>query len=178
MSYFIISAPSGCGKTTVIRHLMESFSNIRQSISVTTRPKRAEEKESLDYYFKSKQDFLNHIKEGELLEYTKIFDHYYGTLRSELKRLEQFHIIFDVDIHGMRRLKEALPQATSIFITPPSIDELKRRLCVRGQDSHESIAQRLSHAKNDLAYQDEYDYVILNDQLPLALKEVQAIMCV
>ena len=176
MSYFIISAPSGCGKTTIIRHLMENAPYIRQSISLTTRPKREEEVEGLDYYFKTTQEFLNHVQADELLEHTKIFDHYYGTLRSELERLKDYHIIFDVDVHGMRRLKLELPEATSIFITPPSIDELKRRLCMRGQDSDDSIEKRMAHAREDLSYQDEYDYVILNDQLNLAIHEVQSIV--
>ena len=176
MSYFIISAPSGCGKTTIIRHLISLAPHVRPSVSMTTRPKREEETEGVDYYFRTEAEFLNHIEKGNLLEYARIFDHYYGTPKSELERLENHHIIFDVDIHGMRQIKLHLPDAISIFIAPPSIDELKRRLLVRNQDSQTVIDQRMLHATQDLSYQEEYDYIILNDQLNEAIREVKSIV--
>lgn len=142
---------------------------VRLSVSMTTRPKRTSEVEGEDYYFCDEATFLQHIESDAFLEYAVIFGHYYGTQRSELVRLQDFHVLFDVDINGMRQIKENLPSAVSVFIAPPSIDALETRLLKRNEDSIPIIKQRLAHAKEDLSYRDEYDHIVLNDQLEDAI---------
>ena len=176
MRYFIISAPSGCGKTTIIKNLLADHPNIRLSVSMTTRSKRASEVHGKDYYFGNDEMFQLLLEQDAFLEHTFVFGHYYGSPKSELKLLAGFQILFDVDVKGMRAIKSFLPDAQSIFIAPPSIQVLEQRLIGRGEDHPEIIAKRLVHAKDYLDFQSEYDYVILNDQLDVAIDMMSRIV--
>jgi len=174
--HFIISAPSGAGKTTLIRELLKTDPKFQLAVSMTTRPKRSLEMHGKDYYFSDHTQFQDHIVKGKFLEHAKIYSNYYGTPKSELLRLKDFSIIFDVDIHGMRQIKQNLPQVKSIFIAPPSLETLKQRLVSRAQDSHDVIQERVALAARDMSYQSEYDYVVLNDCLETATCDMKGIV--
>lgn len=173
MSHFIISAPSGAGKTTLTRELLQLYPNFRLSVSSTTRPKRSLEEDGKDYYFITEEHFKKCVHEDEFLEYAHVYDHYYGTLVSEVDRLKEFNVIFDVDVSGMRQIKSRFPDIISIFILPPSYEELERRLIQRNQDSTEVIHRRLIQARLEMSYKEEYDYVIVNDNIPNALRQIR-----
>ena len=176
---FIISSPSGAGKTSITKNLLDSYDNLSLSISVTTRKKRQNEQEGKDYFFIAKEQYDNMIKNHELLEYAEVFGNYYGTPRKfVLDKLSQDqHVIFDIDWQGARELqKHKELNIVSIFILPPSLDELAKRLQKRGLDSKEVIAQRMAKAKNEISHYEEYDYVILNDNFTNAIDKIKKII--
>ena len=176
----IISAPSGTGKSTLIQKLMELDSDINLSISATTRDMRAGEVDKVNYYFLSKQDFENKIKNNEFLEYAKVFDNYYGTLKSQIE--EKFNngkdVFLDIDYQGTEKIEKQIEKRKllKIFLLPPSMDELKRRLISRGRDNIEDIEKRLSKAKLEMQHSIYYDYVVINDNFDKTVENVRALI--
>ena len=178
---FVFSAPSGSGKTTIVRHLLaqEAF-NLAFSISATSRAPRGFEKHGEDYYFISLKDFKNHIKAGDFLEWEEVYrDNFYGTLKTEVERLwsQKKHVIFDIDVAGGLRIKKKFPEKTlSVFVKPPSIDELKIRLKKRKTESEDKINMRIAKASVELATAPQFDKIIKNYDLEIALKEAEALI--
>ncbi|WP_026775992.1 guanylate kinase [Polaribacter sp. Hel_I_88] len=178
---FVFSAPSGSGKTTIVRHLLqqEKF-NLEFSISATSREPRGFEKDGVDYYFISLKDFKNHIKADDFLEWEEVYrDNFYGTLKSEVERIwaQKKHVIFDIDVVGGLRIKRKYPNETlSVFVKPPSVDELKIRLKKRKTESEEKINMRIAKASVELATAPQFDKIIKNYDLIDALKEAEDLM--
>jgi guanylate kinase len=175
----VISAPSGAGKTTVARHLLQRFPQLRFSVSATTRPKRPGEVDGRDYFFWSREQFEQAIAGGELVEYEEIFGHLYGTLRSQVEQALSAgeFLLFDIDVKGALALRRAYPEQTFlIYVAPPSIEELERRLRQRGTESEEQIRRRLERAAMELQFQDHFDVVIRNEQLEQTLARAEQIV--
>ena len=175
----VISSPSGTGKTTICKKLLEYDKNIHLSVSVTTRKKRKNEVEGIDYYFKSKKDFLNLKSQNSFIENAFVFENYYGTLKSEV--LEQLQngidVLIDIDWQGTRQITEAMKgNLIKIFLLPPSIDELKKRLSKRNSDSIKEINFRMSKALKEIKHFDEYDYVLVNDNLDNTFQKIVKII--
>ena len=173
---FVISAPSGAGKTTLCNMLREEFPDITYSVSCTTRPPRSGETEGVHYYFVPKEAFEEKIALDDFLEYATVHGNYYGTPRSEIeKKLSGGKdILMDIDPQGAMQLKERFDGGIYIFIMPPSVDILRTRLTLRN-DTQETIETRLANAVVEIGYKDRYDYVVLNDELGQAYKELSAI---
>ncbi|MGB7393599.1 MAG: guanylate kinase [Pricia sp.] len=174
----IFSAPSGSGKTTIVRHLLERPElNLAFSVSATSRPRRVKEKNGEHYYFMSVSEFKNHIKAGDFLEWEEVYrDNFYGTLKSEVERLwaEGKNVIFDIDVSGGLRIKRKFPEETlAVFVKPPSVDELKIRLKKRSTESDEKINMRIAKASVELATAPQFDKIIKNYDLDTALKEAR-----
>lgn len=175
----ILSSPSGAGKTTISRHLLERESDLTMSISVTTRPKRPGEVEGVDYRFLDPTEFNLMVNRKEFLEYAKVFGHYYGTPRGPVeKALDSGRdVLFDIDWQGTQQLAEnAAGDVASVFILPPSTQELERRLTARAQDSPEVVAARMSRAADEMSHYREYDYIVVNDDLEESVAAVRAIL--
>ena len=177
----VFSAPSGSGKTTIVRHLLELETlNLEFSISATSREKRGEEIHAKDYYFLSAEDFKSKIKNDEFLEWEEVYrDNFYGTLKTEVERIwaKGKHVIFDIDVSGGLRIKRKFPEQTlSIFVKPPSIDELKIRLKKRKTESEDKINMRVAKASAELATAPLFDVIIENDILETALKTAEDIV--
>lgn len=174
---FIVSAPSGAGKTSLLRRLLEQLDHVRMSVSHTTRAPRPGEQDGIHYHFVSQAQFEALIAADDLLEYAKVFDHYYGTSRSALQQhLQAGHdVILEIDWQGARLVRERLPETCSIFILPPSRTELERRLRERAQDSEAVIQRRLRDAATDCAHYHEYDYTVFNLDFATALHDLECI---
>ncbi len=177
---FIFSAPSGSGKSTIIAHLMSLGLNMDFSISATSRAPRGTEQNGREYHFLSPEEFRRRIAAGDFVEYEEVYaDCFYGTLKSEIERMTEAgqHIVFDVDVVGGVNLKKIFgTRAKSIFIMPPSVDELRRRLVSRATDSMEKIEQRLAKAEHELTYAEQFDAVVVNDDLDTAKREAEEIV--
>lgn len=173
----IFSAPSGAGKTTIVRHLLKKFPQLSFSISATTRESRGEEKDKNDYYFITKEDFLHRVARQEFVEFEEVYSGtFYGTLRSEIERIwnEGKHVIFDIDVEGGLRLKRKYEQqALAIFVQPPSLEILKERLTGRGTDSIEKLQERFIKAEKELLYADKFDVILKNFDLETACAEAE-----
>ncbi|MBU2974725.1 MULTISPECIES: guanylate kinase [unclassified Zobellia] len=172
----IFSAPSGSGKTTIVRHLLKQEElNLAFSVSATSRPRRAKEKNKEHYYFMSISEFKNHIKQDDFLEWEEVYrDNFYGTLKTEIERLwaEGKNVIFDIDVAGGLRIKRKFPDKTlAVFVKPPSVDELKIRLKKRSTESEDKINMRIAKASVELATAPQFDKIIKNYDLDTALKE-------
>ena len=175
----VISSPSGTGKTTICKKLLEYDKNIHLSVSVTTRKKRKNEVEGIDYYFRSKKDFLNLKSQNSFIENAFVFENYYGTLKSEvLEQLENgIDVLIDIDWQGTRQITQAMKgNLIKIFLLPPSIDELKKRLSKRNSDSIKEINFRMSKALKEIKHFDEYDYVLINDNLDNTFQKIVKII--
>ncbi len=175
----VISSPSGTGKTTICKKLLEYDKNIHLSVSVTTRKKRKNEVEGIDYYFRSKKDFLNLKSQNSFIENAFVFENYYGTLKSEvLEQLENgIDVLIDIDWQGTRQITEAMKgNLIKIFLLPPSIDELKKRLSKRNSDSIKEINFRMSKALKEIKHFDEYNYVLINDNLDNTFQKIVKII--
>lgn len=174
---FIFSAPSGSGKTTIVRNLLEKDLALEFSISATSRPKRENELHGKDYYFLSAEDFKNKISKNEFLEWEEVYENrFYGTLKSELDRIwsKGKHVIFDVDVIGGLNLKKTHPEnALAVFIMPPSVEELEKRLRSRSTDSEEDIRTRINKAEQELSYANQFDLIIVNENLEQAIDEAE-----
>lgn len=171
----IISAPSGAGKTTIVKHLLNSGLNLEFSISATTRPLRGNEKDKEDYFFLTLKEFRRRVENDDFVEWEEVYkDLMYGTLKSELERIwaNGKHVLFDVDVKGGLSLKKKFnTKSIAIFIMPPSVDELENRLVKRGIDSPEKIRTRVKKAEEELKLANEFDTIIVNHQLDKAKKE-------
>ncbi len=165
----IFSAPSGAGKTTIVKHLLELDMGLEFSISACSRPPRKNEVNGRDYYFMSVAEFREHIEQDDFLEWEEVYpDHFYGTLKSELHRIwsQQKHVVFDVDVVGGLNLKRYLGQnALAVFIQPPSIKELEKRLRDRSTDTDEKIRDRMAKAASEMKYSAWFDLILVNDHL-------------
>ena len=176
----IISAPSGAGKTTVVKHLLESGLGLSFSVSATTRHIRGSESNGIDYFYLSVPEFKKKIDNQELVEWQEVYkDLYYGTLKSEMERIwnEKKHVLFDVDVRGGINLKKIFgARALSIFIMPPSVEELEKRLINRGTDSDEKIRIRVAKAKEEIDLAENFDKIVINDNLEHAKKEAYSLI--
>lgn len=176
----IFSAPSGAGKTTIVKHLLEKFPALCFSISATTREARGDEQHEKDYYFISQESFLHKVAHQEFVEFEEVYNGtFYGTLRSEIERIWNSgkHVIFDIDVEGGLRLKRKYEEdAIAIFVQPPSLEVLKERLSGRGTDSAEKLQERFIKAEKELTYADKFDVVLKNFDLEVACKEAEKLV--
>jgi guanylate kinase len=176
----IISAPSGAGKSTIVKYLLDTGINLRFSISATTRKPRGEEKDGKEYYFISVEDFRRRIRDNEFIEWEEVYkDNLYGTLKSEIERIWSAgnHVLFDVDVKGGINLKKIFgDKAISIFIMPPSITELEKRLNARGTEDSTKIKVRLTKAEEEINQAGEFDHIVINDFLEEAEDEARNII--
>ena len=176
----IISAPSGAGKSTIIRHLLDKGINLEFSISATTRAPRGRETDGNEYYFLSVNDFRERVKKGDFIEWEEVYkDQLYGTLKSEIDRIWSHgnHVLFDVDVKGGINLKDIFKHdAISIFIMPPSTNELEKRLQHRGTDNPEKIKMRVAKATEEMKLADQFDNIVVNDRLEEAESDVYRIV--
>ena len=175
---YIISAPSGAGKTRLVKQLLADLADLSVSISHTTRPMRPGEIDGADYYFVSAADFKTMQKNLAFLEYAQVFDNFYGTAQQTVEQnLHQgLDVILEIDWQGAQQIKKLLPDSISIFILPPSTQVLLQRLQNRGQDDEQTIARRLRDALTEMRHHDEFDYLVVNDDFALALTELKSII--
>lgn len=175
----VLSSPSGAGKTTLSRRLLEADDNLTMSVSATTRRPRPGEIEGRDYYFLNTEDFGIMLNKDEFLEHAKVFDNYYGTPRAPVETALKAgrDVLFDIDWQGAQQLNEsAKGDLVKVFILPPSAHELERRLHTRAQDSAEVVAKRMSKASDEISRYAEYDYIIINDDAEKSFSELQSIL--
>ena len=174
----IISAPSGAGKTSLARALIANNDNVMMSISHTTRSKRAGEEEGKDYFYVSQKSFLSMVSDGVFLEYAEVYGNFYGTSRLAVEEmLEQGkHVLLDIDWRGARKVRDLMPDAVSVSVLPPSVDELERRLRSRGSDSESVIQSRMRQAYDEMAHCRESGFIILNDDFNQALDDLSLIL--
>lgn len=175
----ILSAPSGGGKTSISKKILDDDKNIKLSISVTTRNPRPDEKEAIDYFFKTVKEFQELKNADEFLEYAEVYGNFYGTPKKYVNEMlaNGHDVLFDIDHQGAQQIKQKLSdQVVSIFIVPPSIEALRDRLESRGQDSDDDIKKRLKLAEEVISHSDNYDYVVVNDNFDQAVKEIQEII--
>lgn len=175
---YIIAAPSGGGKTSLIEALCQHMQNIEVSISHTTRPKRPNEQDGVNYHFVEQEAFQTLIQQDHFLEHAQVFKHFYGTSKQTVAaKLQQgIDLILEIDWQGAQQIRQSLPEVTSIFIVPPSLDELHQRLLGRGQDSSETIEHRMSLAKQEMSHMDEFDYLVINETFEQALADLTTIV--
>lgn len=174
---YIISAPSGAGKTSLVEALLKNTPSISTSVSYTTRRKRPAEQDGINYHFVDRPTFQNMIRDGVFLEYAELFDNFYGTARAsvEAQLAAGQDVILEIDWQGAQQVREQMPPYASIFILPPSKNILQQRLHARNQDSQTIIQQRMDEANRDISHYNEYDYVIINDDFNDALSDLSAI---
>jgi len=176
----ILVAPSGSGKTTIARKLLDDYSKIRFSVSATTRPPRESEENGKDYYFLSREEFNRKIEEHEFLEWEEFYNgSRYGTLRSEVDKLIEsgYFPLLDIEVKGALNVKRQYgAKSVAIFIRPPSLEELKKRLVKRGSENNASLETRLERAEKELTYANKFDFVVINDDLDTAYKQVTTIV--
>ena len=174
----VLSGPSGCGKNTIINKVMENNKNIWLSISCTSRLPRGEEKNGVNYYFLSREEFENDIAKGEFLEYAEYSNNYYGTPKKYIKEhLDKGEdVILEIEIQGALKVKEKIKEALFIFILPPNMKELKRRLEARNTEDQEKIDMRFKRAYEEINEVSKYNYVVVNDEVDIAARKVQAIL--
>ena len=175
---FIISAPSGCGKTSLVRELCQTYSFLEQTVSYTTRTIRSGEVDGQDYHFISKDEFIENEKNNKFIESQNVYDNFYGTTYESINEIlaSGKDAILEIDYKGMLLIKSKIPSSQSIYILPPSVEELEKRLFDRGLDSDEVIEKRVSRAKDELKYVKFADYTVMNDNFAEATKSLKAII--
>jgi len=176
---FVFAAPSGAGKTTLVQALVRKHQeSLRFSISYTTRKPRSNEANDVDYIFVKVDEFMQLRDEGEMLEYAEVFDNYYATSRSQVEKhlADNLNVVLEIDWQGAEQVRESMPDCVTIFILPPSHAELERRLRDRRTDSEEVIERRLRDAKSDMAHWEDFDHVIINDDLDRAVVALEAVL--
>lgn len=174
---YVITGPSGTGKGCICKEILKEIDN-EFSVSMTTRPAREGEVHGKDYYFVSEEEFLANVERGNFLEHARVFDNLYGTPKDMVMKqlVKGRNIILDIDVQGALQVKKAMPEAIMIFLLPPSLDELRRRLEGRATDSQDVIEKRLGQALNEIKLIGEYDYYVVNDEIEKAVSEVKSIM--
>lgn len=177
-SLFIVSAPSGAGKTTLCRELCKSMPKLKHSVSYTTRPRRKGERNKVHYFFVNRAEFKKMIEKGEFAEWAVVYGNFYGTSIKKIEELKSrgYDIILDIDIHGAMQMKQKYKDAVYVFILPPSIKVLQKRLRDRMSDSDDTIKERLAEAKDEMKNYRNYDYVIVNDDIKSASSELESIV--
>jgi len=175
---FVITGPSGVGKGTLIRGLRERVPELKLSVSATTRPPRPGERDGIDYYFLSEEEFERRVAREDFVEHATYSGHRYGTLRSELERClaQGIPVVLEIELHGARQIRESMPEAIAVFIAPPSVDALRARLVGRGTDDPVQVEERLRTAERELEAQPEFGHVIVNDRLEQATAELTRIV--
>ncbi len=175
---YIIAAPSGAGKTSLVSALLENLSDIQVSVSHTTREKRAGEQEGVNYFFVDEATFMQKQQQGEFLESAKVFDNYYGTCKKwVLEMLSQgTDVVLEIDWQGARIIRELMPNAVGIFVLPPSMSTLQERLSSRAEDQQAVIDKRMQHAGQEISHFDEFDYIVVNDNFEQALNDLSVIV--
>jgi guanylate kinase len=175
---FILSAPSGAGKSSLISALLERHDDMKVSISHTTRDKRPGEEDTVHYHFINVEQFKQYISEGVFVEWAEVFGNYYGTSKIAIAQMldSGIDVFLDIDWQGAQQIREQFEQVITVFILPPSQHELKQRLCNRGQDSEEIIGQRMAEARAEMIHYHEFDYLLVNDQFESSLIELQRIV--
>lgn len=175
---FIVAAPSGGGKTSLVKQLVSKLDNIETSISHTTRIMRPAEKDGVDYFFISEQEFSKMIKKEEFIEHAVVFENFYGTSKAQIEdRLQSgVDVVLDIDWQGAQQIKKIYPDSVSIFILPPSVSALESRLINRAQDNENIIANRMHRAHNEMSHYSEFDYLIINDDFAKAVEELVIIV--
>ncbi len=178
--HIVFTAPSGAGKTTIVRHLLKEFDELDFSVSATTREKRAHETDGKDYYFLTPHHFKTKISNGEFVEYEEVYtDQFYGTLFSEIERIEKLgkSIVFDIDVEGAVSIKNAFAdKVMTVFIKPPSFEILKQRLIDRNTESEASLKKRLKRVEKEMTFESKFDQTLVNDLLEVALEEAEIIV--
>ena len=174
---YIISAPSGAGKTSLVKALLERLPGVQISVSHTTRIPRSGEQDGVDYHFVDQKQFAVMVETGDFLEHARVFDNFYGTSKASVhSQLEQGNdVILEIDWQGARQVRESFPEAVGIFILPPNQAALRERLTARGQDNAKTIDRRMIDAVNEMLHYDEYHYLIINDDFAVALEELTAL---
>ncbi len=174
---YIVSAPSGAGKTSLVRALCERLEDVVMAVSHTTRPPRPGEVDGVDYHFVSREQFERMVRAGEFLEHAEVFGNHYGTSRQAVEKelAAGRDVILEIDWQGARQVREKMPEALSIFILPPSREALRERLTQRGQDSEAVIERRMAQAVAEMRHYDEYDYLVINDDFAVALEDLVTI---
>ena len=175
---FVVAAPSGAGKTTLVKRLVERIPELKFSISYTTREQRETEEHGRDYFFVSVDEFEGLKEDGELLEHAVVFDNLYGTSRSQVEQhlANGYNVLLEIDWQGAAQVRNSMPGAITIFILPPSVSELERRLRDRKTDTDDVIARRLRDAVGDMQHWQEFTYAIINDDLDAAVDELQSVV--
>lgn len=175
---FVFAAPSGAGKTTLVHAIVTKHPELRFSISYTTRDPRRNEANGVDYLFVDEDEFMRLRDEGEMLEYAQVFDNYYATSRSQVEKhlADNRNVVLEIDWQGAQQVRESMPDCVTIFILPPSLAELERRLRDRRTDKPEVIERRLRDARSDMSHWDEFDHVIVNDDLDQAVADLEAVL--
>ncbi|MFZ7124636.1 MAG: guanylate kinase [Desulfobacterales bacterium] len=175
---FVLSAPSGAGKTTLCRRLREALPDLGYSVSTTTRKPRAGEREGVDYFFVDRDAFRRGIEEGRWAEWAEVYGNFYGTSADFLSRTvaKGTDILLDIDVQGARQIMERFPDAVTIFVMPPSLETLRRRLADRGTDDADTIERRMREAEDEMRRRDSYRHVIVNDRLEAAAEELIALV--
>ena len=175
----IVSSPSGAGKTTICKKLTQDIENLSLSVSVTTRLKRQNEIDGKDYFFKSDEEFDKMVKEEKFLEHARVFGYSYGTLKSEInsKITNGINVIVDIDWQGTRQIEEHIPDdIVKIFILPPSIKELEKRLGARATETQDSFKKRMSEARREISHYNEYDFIIINEDVQESVNKIKLIL--
>ena len=175
---FVFAAPSGAGKTTLVHAVVTKHPELRFSISYTTRKPRRNEADGVDYLFVTKAEFMRLRDQGEMLEYAEVFDNYYATSRRQVEEhlADDRNVVLEIDWQGARQVRESMPECVTIFILPPSVGELERRLRDRRTDTPAVIERRLRDALSDMSHWDEFDHVIINDDLNQAIADLEDVL--
>ncbi|MCK5861230.1 MAG: guanylate kinase [Candidatus Hydrogenedentes bacterium] len=175
----VVAAPSGAGKGTLLKHVREQLPNIAMTVSATTRKPRPGERHGVEYYFYTSEAFDRLIAEDALVEWAHVHGQRYGTLKSELDRVlvGDNIVIFELDVQGMRRIRAMYPDMISVFIAPPSMEELKQRLILRGTNAAEDVVLRTKNAEKEMEAQHEFDHIVVNDEVERASHELMVIIC-